>query len=467
MGELAKKRLEARPPDVEARVSRVLEMVALTLDQPHFQQAATTFATRLANEFDCARVSVGFLRGRFVTVRALSHSASHAVKTALLRTISAAMEEAIDQDRALVCPGKGMANLAHRRVLEQNRDTGVCSIPLVDNGRTVGAITLERNNGLPFDPATVDLCMHIANLAAPVLELKRRNDTWPLVRMLQSVGSLLQHLFGPRFVKLKLGALLLTLLTLYLGLATATWRVTADASLQGTVQRAVVAPIDGFILDSGLRAGDAVKQGQVMGRLDDRELMLEQQKLVSEKARHSGEYRSAMADHDRAQVSILSARIRQADARLQLINRQLERMQITAPLDGIIVSGDLTQSLGSPVTRGDVLFEVAPLDAYRLVLQVDERDMRNLQAGQQGKLKLSGLPHRPLNFAVTRITPVSEPNEQGNFYRVEATLHDVPAMLRPGMEGVGKIEIGERRLLWIWTHRMVEWLKLQAWSWLP
>ena len=108
-----------------------------------------------------------------------------------------------------------------------------------------------------------------------------------------------------------------------------------------------------------------------MGALDDKDLQLERQKLTSEKDRHRREYRSAMADHERAQVAILSARIAQADAQIRLIDEQLGRMQIVAPLTGIVVSGDLSQSLDAPVERGEVLFEVAPLDAYRLVLQLD------------------------------------------------------------------------------------------------
>jgi hypothetical protein len=35
------------------------------------------------------------------------------------------------------------------------------------------------------------------------------------------------------------------------------------------------------------------------------------------------------------------------------------------------------------------------------------------------------------------------------------------------MEGVGKIAIDRRLLLWIWTHQAVDWLRLQLWSWLP
>ena len=37
----------------------------------------------------------------------------------------------------------------------------------------------------------------------------------------------------------------------------------------------------------------------------------------------------------------------------------------------------------------------------------------------------------------------------------------------PGVEGVAKVVVGERRLIWIWTHEAVEWLRLKLWAWLP
>jgi len=39
------------------------------------------------------------------------------------------------------------------------------------------------------------------------------------------------------------------------------------------------------------------------------------------------------------------------------------------------------------------------------------------------------------------------------------------ASLRPGLEGVGRITLGERKLAWLWTHRLFDWLRLAAWSW--
>ena len=133
----------------------------------------------------------------------------------------------------------------------------------------------------------------------------------------------------------------------------------------------------------------------------------------------------------------------------------------------MVVSGDLSQLLGTPVEKGKVLFEVAPLDAYRVILKVDERDVAALAVGQLGELAVSGMPDSRLPFKVKQITPVSTAEEGQNFFRVEAQMTSASEALRPGMQGVGKVEIGKRKIIWIWTHRLVEWVKVSVWKWMP
>ena len=70
-------------------------------------------------------------------------------------------------------------------------------------------------------------------------------------------------------------------------------------------------------------------------------------------------------------------------------------------------------------------------------------------------------------MTLAKITPVSTARDGRNFFRVEARLDEPSQRLRPGMEGVSKITVGSRRLIWIWTHRLVDWVRLWAWSWWP
>jgi multidrug resistance efflux pump len=210
-----------------------------------------------------------------------------------------------------------------------------------------------------------------------------------------------------------------------------------------------------------------VRAGEILATLDNRDLKLEQLKWSSQKEQYSKQYNVAMAQRNAAQVKITAAQVAQADAELALVEDQLARTHVRAPIDGVIVSGDLSQSIGAPAERGQVLFEVAPLDAYRVVLQVNEREAAEVAVGQRGKIALSAFPTRPLPFTVQKITPVSAAREGLNYFRVEAAMDQAPSQLRPGMEGVGKIDIAQRHLIWIWTHGAMDWLRLLVWSWWP
>jgi hypothetical protein len=35
------------------------------------------------------------------------------------------------------------------------------------------------------------------------------------------------------------------------------------------------------------------------------------------------------------------------------------------------------------------------------------------------------------------------------------------------MEGIGKITIDRRKLIWVWTHTAVDWVRMQIWRWWP
>jgi len=35
------------------------------------------------------------------------------------------------------------------------------------------------------------------------------------------------------------------------------------------------------------------------------------------------------------------------------------------------------------------------------------------------------------------------------------------------MEGISKVEVGKRTLIWILMHDLFDWIRLKLWSWLP
>ena len=254
---------------------------------------------------------------------------------------------------------------------------------------------------------------------------------------------------------------------LFLTFATDTYRVQATATLEGAIERVAVAPIAGYIIEANVRAGDLVAEGDPLFRIDDRDLRLEFLKWSSQKEQIQRQQRDALAQHERSEVNILRAQLDQADSQLRLISEQIARTRASAPFDGIVVSGDLSDKLGAPVERGEILFTIAPLDEYRVALQVSENEISSVEVGQQGQLVLAATPGQVLPITIEAITPVSTVADGKNTFRLEASLEGKPDFLRPGMQGAARIEIEERSVGWIWTHEFVQWFKLWLWSWWP
>jgi multidrug resistance efflux pump len=242
------------------------------------------------------------------------------------------------------------------------------------------------------------------------------------------------------------------------------YRVGAHARIEGSIQRALVAPADGFLRQVHARPGDRVKTGQVLAELAEDDLKLEHRKWQSELTQHENAASAALARSARAEYVINQAKADEARAQLDLTERQLARTRVVAPFDGVVIKGDLTQSLGAPVRRGDVLLTVAPAGEFRLLVEVDERDIPGIQSGDRGSVALGALD-RALPFRVARVTPVATTRDGRNFFEVEGELDESPSMLRPGLQGVAKIEAGSRPLAWIWTHRVLDWARLAFWSW--
>jgi multidrug resistance efflux pump len=329
----------------------------------------------------------------------------------------------------------------------------------------VGVLTLERARA--FEPAEIEFLETLALALAPVIELKRDAERGVLSRAGRQIARAAGWLSGSSHPAIKLGVGAAALVLLGLGLVPVDYRVAAPALVEGAVQRAAVAPFEGYLREAPARAGDVVKSGQVLAVLEDKDLQLERVRWESELEVALRKEREAMASGNRVEQRLAAAQANQARAQLDLVLGRLARVQVLAPFDGVVVKGDLSQLLGSPVEQGKVLFELAPLDAWRVVLKVDERDVGRVAVGAQGELVLASVPGRAWPFTVSKLTPVSVAEDGRNHFRVEAALDGAALKLSPNMEGVAKVLAGRESLLWIWTHRLTDWLRLAWWKVVP
>ncbi len=456
---------------LQARTATALEMLATVLEQKGISGATNALVTELARRLDCDPVSIGFVRRGGARVRAVSHASGFGKRLSLMRNIRSAMDEAIDQEAIVLYPARVTwdyrVTLAHEELARSHKADHVLSVPIQFDGRIIGALNLEKHGPEGFSDDTVELVDAIATIVGPVLEEKRRNDRWLVFKVFEVFSNQLKSLLGPSNFGYKLSTVIFIALVWYFYTATTTFTITAPAAIQGSVQRTIVAPFNGYLADEMVQAGALVEKGQVLARLDDRDLALERLRLVTSRGQRQAEYDQALADRERAQANIIETQIRQIESQIALVDEQIARTEIKAPFSGIVVSGDLSQSIGATVERGEQLFQIAPLDFYRVVMEVNESDLAEIAAGQTGQLRVASLPDLPLQYQIDRITPISAQAEGRNFFRVDATLLDSDPRLRPSMEGVARTNIDQRLLIEVWTRPLLNWVKLAFWRWKP
>lgn len=472
VGEALLRRIKWGLPWIEARLGRgtgnarvaqefrAADALRRTLEAKTFRDAARAAATELAHAFSCERAAVGFVEAGAVKLAAISHTAQFDPRLALPVALAAAMDEAVRAGGAAVHPAEGNdGGPLGRLAAEHGAGAVLC--------RSSGGIAFCLERKAPFDgPAQQEIEAACA-LLAPALALQHADELPLHRRAARTLRVRLQAWIGPVAGRRRVVAAAVLLAAVFLVFAKGEFRATGNAALEGAVRRMLVAPFDGFVAASNSRAGDLVKQGGQIAALDDRELRLERVRWASQHAQYARQIQEASARHERGQVQILQAQLAQAEAQVQLLDEQIKRARLVAPFDGLVVSGDLSQSVGGVVKKGDTLFEVAPLSGYRVVVQVDESDIAAVAAGQKGTLLLAAITERTFPITVTAVTPVARASDGRNAFRVEAALDDSSERLRPGMEGVAKIETGPRNLAWIWTYRFTNWVRLKLWSLWP
>ncbi|HYM03574.1 MAG TPA: HlyD family efflux transporter periplasmic adaptor subunit [Stellaceae bacterium] len=454
----------------EASVA-ALDIAASTLATERFDDGARTLATELANRLGASRVAVGWHRRGAVRVVALSHALAFTRKMDAIRKIATAMEEAIDQERTIAYPlpegASPLGTSAHAALSAAQDGAAALTVPMTVGQRIVGAVLLEWPSASGCTQESVTLAEAVASLVAPILIAFHRAERWLLLQLWDRLQQQAMRLLGPAHFGLKLATAAVVAIVGFFSIYTTEYRVGARATVEGETRRTIAAALDGYVASEHARAGQVVHKGDLLATLDGSELILQRLRWIATREQRRLELDKAVAGGQRADVNINQAQINEATAQIALLDEQIGRTKIVAPFDALILSGDLSQSVGAAVQRTQVLFEIAPLNAYRVIAHVPDSEIDRVTSGQHGVLVLTALPDDRYEFDVKSVTPEAEVVDGVNSFRVEARLDGPSHRLRPNMEGVAKISVGEHHLIWIWTHRLIAAVRLWLWSWWP
>lgn len=179
--------------------------------------------------------------------------------------------------------------------------------------------------------------------------------------------------------------------------------------------------------------GRQVAKGEVLARLDDREIRAQLQELkareefskreLSRVTELIGRGVATTQAHERA-----SSDLRQIQALISVQMERLDDYTINAPMDGVVLRRD--GEIGEIAEQGQILFWVGVPTPLQVVAEVNEEDIPRVAVGQSVLFRTDAFPDRRLVGTVSDMTPMGDP--VAKTYRIKVALpNDTP--LKPGM----------------------------------
>ena len=460
---------QADPQSGLLGANRLFEILRLTQrlnQEPHFLQMALSLCNDLAVRFDCDRVCLGWVDRRYVRLTAVSHIEKFDRKASAAYDLELAMEEALAQEVAIRYPetvATRQVNRAHERYARQHGVPQLMSVPLRLGDQVIGVLGLERRAGHLSEAQAWELGL-ISQSCLHQLQQLRQRERWFGLRWRDAWRDWRSSVFGPQHTSWKLVGMSSLVLLLALVFVPWNYRVDAGVALRSKDMLFMPAPFDGFLRRVHVEVGDAVAKGAVLAELDTRDLLIEESMAAADAGRYAREAEKAMAARQLAEMQIALARQQQSVSRVELVRHQLAHAQLKAPYAGIVVEGELKKNLGAPVRKGDLMLKLAQLDDNYVELEIDQVDVHEVGLGTRGEFALVGQPDQRFALVIDRIDPAATQREGRNVYLARGRVESPPqAWWRPGMGGNAKLEAGERRLIWVLTHRTVRFLRQVVW----
>lgn len=444
----------------------VLDLLAVVNAETDYLAALLALCNGIVTHFKCQRASLGWLDGNYVKLSAMSGMERFDRKMEASQMLESAMEECLDQNDWIVWPDDKSGNKVSNCHATFAKDQGaghICSVPVRLNQEPLGVVTFERTES-SFSDEEVQQLMLTVELLAPRLNELRKRSRWIGARAKDSLEDGLKWCLGPKNSWIKLVGILGTVTLLLLIFLKLPYRVEANFILRSEKVSYVTSPFAGYIEEVHVRAGDEVSEGLSLLVLDTDELLLQQSSAIAELNRYTREAEKARAERQLAEMNIAAALAEQAQARLEIISWRLDRANLKAPFDGVVVEADLRERLGSPVEEGEPLVRIAYIGELYVEAEASERDLDDLINSTDGEIAFVSQPKLKFPVQIERFESAAFPRTSENVFRVRCLFQEEPeSWFRPGMSGVAKLNAGKRSMLWILTHRTVDFLRMFFW----
>jgi Barrel-sandwich domain of CusB or HlyD membrane-fusion len=242
------------------------------------------------------------------------------------------------------------------------------------------------------------------------------------------------------------------------------YRPTRNCSVEPSSRRYVASPIEGRLKSVLVRPGEEVKKGQLLAKIDDSQITRDLAAAQAELQTHSKKRDIALAGRAAGDMRIAQLECQQSQLRIESLTEQLQRLEIVSPADGVLVQGDWFGNEGMPVTFGQSLFEVAPLDRMIAEVHLNAEDLPWVRVGTPAILRSETSLTETWRGTIARMEPQAEIIEDKAVFIGEMEVENTHRLFRPGMKAEVVVNAGNKSLGWVLFRKPYQWLQNQ-WIW--
>ncbi len=460
------KRAPLKAPQKRADAALAHNLLSNLSRHGGLEELAFSLVNSIAELCGCSRVTLARAQSGKLKLMAISGQSKIDQKRALAGHLHKAFKETWVKGTLCFQPENMDKDApAHSALYKANDQHPLLSMRVGGEGKNAFLLMLERPADAPFLAAQKEAINHVLQPVGALLSVVHANEKSVQERLYERASTVKNRWinFG-QWSKRRVCFTVACCALLLSALVPVSHKVNAIAHIEAADRQVLVAQQDGFVLSAHARAGEFVESGFVLATLDTSTLNLNAEKWQSEMEKNRQQYSEALAAHNRTELSRLRADAQRIAAEVALIEQKMQKSQLLAPFSGVLMQGDWAQKLGAPVKSGDVLFEIASAEKYRLVLEVDEHDIAFIDSGQPAQLRMASLPNQLWDATLDGLMPVAVSEKGQSRFRLPATISGDATRLRPGMQGIAKVNVGHRSILWVYTHRLFDRIRYVAWK---
>jgi len=241
--------------------------------------------------------------------------------------------------------------------------------------------------------------------------------------------------------------------------------VVGDAEISPQTISKVQAEVDGVIGKVLVHEGDRVSKGTVLAEMDDWDYRAALAATQAKYASALASMNKALAASDGTEAGIQRVQADYWKAEVTRAQERLDHTKLRSPIDGVVSTPHVETFAGRKLEEGDNFAEVVDTSKARVDVGVDEGDIPLVRAGAYAAVKLESFPLRKFRGDVVRVSPVSSVSGDRRLFFARVEIPNSNGLLRPGMQGTGKVTIGWRPMGYVFLRAPAMWAWTRLWSW--